>query len=91
MPNKTTVFTLRADLGRAVNPTVNPNLAVEWKVGERRIDSSEIFTAILDVIVTTAKTGVTLQHPYLTGVSATGNCALHITSLADAVCPEQYL
>ena len=69
MPNKTTVFTLRADSGRAVNLTVNPNLAVEWKFGERRVDSSAIFTAILDVMVTTAKTGVTLQLPYLTGVS----------------------
>ncbi|KAL8700362.1 MAG: hypothetical protein Q9201_005487 [Fulgogasparrea decipioides] len=87
-PTSGNVSASNADSGRVSDPNY-PDLVLEWKFNERRLDASEVYTAILDLVVDTAALRITEQHPYVDGVSSRRNTALHIQTMVRIQSAQQ--
>ena len=58
-------------------------LSVDWKFDGRNIHTIEIFTTILDAMISTATEGPNSERSYIFGVSLSGNTALSIHELSN--------
>lgn len=67
---------LSDDSGRAAKTTIG--VKVEERSIGKCLDASDIYSTMLDRMVTTANLGITAQHPYVDGVSSTTNYVLHM-------------
>lgn len=68
-----------SDQGRVTDPRGRYHwFTIDWRFEGRTIHIADIFTAILDAMVTTAAQDPMLERPYINGVSSSGNCALNI-------------
>ncbi|KAL8835212.1 MAG: hypothetical protein Q9170_003408 [Blastenia crenularia] len=65
------------DSGRYTDPSL-PSWAIEYKWGTSRVDSGDMFTAIIEGIIIVAYDGAYTNFDHLNAVSATGHCALNV-------------
>ncbi|KAL8699626.1 MAG: hypothetical protein Q9201_005902 [Fulgogasparrea decipioides] len=72
-----------ADSGRYTNP-LRPDVSIPYEFSGPRIYSKDIFTAIIEGLIIVAHDGANKPFSYLTGVSASGHCALHLKQTGRA-------
>ncbi|KAL8822509.1 MAG: hypothetical protein Q9191_006757 [Dirinaria sp. TL-2023a] len=72
----------KGTIGEVYDP--NPRyhwLSIDWRFDGRTILASEIFTTIIDAMISTTSEKPDAQRPYIYGVSSSGNTAFNIHTL----------
>ncbi|CAF9917848.1 MAG: hypothetical protein ALECFALPRED_000382 [Alectoria fallacina] len=69
--------TLNAESGQVSDPNL-PLFVIDWNFDAQRVDGADLFTAILDAMVTTAAHDEAEDCPYIYGVSLSGDTVLNI-------------
>ena len=74
---------LKQDSGAVYDPDYKYHwLSIDWQFGDRAILASEIFTTILDAMISTASGKPAAERSYIYGVSFSGNTAFNIHELS---------
>ncbi|KAI4128299.1 MAG: hypothetical protein LQ338_002798 [Usnochroma carphineum] len=68
------------DSGTFVDP-LDPTLAISYRFHGRRITSTDIYTSVMDSLIIMTYNRHSAPFEYLTAVSESGKCALHIDAI----------